>query len=1760
MWQTLIALWLGLSDLGLPKSPRRRRPAFRRPLLEELEDRTVLSPLLTAANLAVSGSNGAVVGNSGTFSDSTAGASVTLTASAGTVVQNNGTGTWSWSETTPAGPPQTAPVTIYATDSQGGRAATEFWLNVGQVLTVTNTGDNNGVDPAAGAGTGTLRQALVDADNAPAAGGLSLITFAIPTSDSGYNSTTGGFTITVQAALRQITNPVAIDGFTQSGSVPNNLPLKGTNAGDNAVQSITVDGSHVGGDGGLILTGGSSTVRGLAIQNFGAGIHVTENGNDTIEGNSIDCYTGILISGASCNTVGGDSADARNVISPFTTVGWARGIEIEDFNAGGTTAPASNNQVLGNYIGPNADGSTTNGTTFQSTNPAGNGVWLLSSYPNAPVANNTIGGTSPLEGNIISGWEYDLTIQGVGTQENLVEGNYIGTNAAGSEALPPQGGYQVGVGVDLLGSGNNTIGGLAQGSGNLISGLVGAILVNPDCPGNKVQGNFIGTNSSGTQSIPNDVGVGGGDGAVIEGNVISGNLSIGLVAGPGSTVQGNLIGTDITGTEPLSNGVGVVPDINSIIGGTAPDEGNTIAFNNGPGVWVQGDSNPNSQTYGSPADNIPFVTGAQIENNSMHDNGGLSNTGLKNDALGNDGPGIDLGDIPDLDDIPFDPNRTPRPEDAYNDVFPNTTTNPNTPFMLGDGPNDLQNFPVLASASSSATGTTITGTLSNTVPGDTFRLEFFSNTRPDPSGFFEGQTFLGSAQVTTDPTTGNASFTVTLPTPVLAGQGYLTATATDVTPGAPTYGDTSEFSGDLNVPDASLAPVTGPNLQALINNVTPAGAARTVIFQASDSTTADMILGAVNGLAPQSSPTNVVLNLGSGTYTDVNASPPAGVTLIITGNGSTTTIVGQSPALTVASGNVVVTGVTLTTATDAPTVLVTGGSVTLRNDVIQESTGFADAAIAVTGGTLDLGTTSDPGNNTINVNGPGQLLLNTTPNAIPAAGNAFESNGTPLAAPTLSFTALTASASSDFGQAVTFTASVRPDGSGATPTGSVDFFDTTTNTDLGSVALSGGSAALTTTTLPVGSQTITASYGGDANYLPSSASASLAVLESIYLLNSTAGGELSVSGNAGLNVAGLVQVDSKSPTAVQASGNAKVTASAIRVVGGVQSVGNAGFSVAPVTGAASVFDPERNLPAPTGGTSQGSVNLAGNSSLTINPGVYSSIKVSGNARLTLNPGVYVIAGGGFTVSGNASVTGTGVMIYNAGSNYTTTGSGGTFGGITLSSGGAISLAAPTSGPYAGIVLFQECDNNRAISLSGNGVTGLGGGLVYAPQALLTVSGNAQLQHAPLIVSQLQLSGNGTSTLTDGSDGTNNTVGQLLAGDLAIYVDNTSGSFTPDELSAIQYAVTNTDALLAPYGVSVSEVSDPSQANLTIDSNTTSAVGGMAQGVLGCFNLGTSEVTLIQGWDWYAGSDPSAIGASQYSFETTVTHELGHALGLGGSNDPTSPMYESLPTGVAKGGLTAADLALPPLDTTYADALHAAGFAANLPAGAGTAAGPFTVAAPAPGAAGLRGCAPAVSAPAAPFAPPTANAGADASLLQGAAGKNPDPAGEAPGAPVVAAGLPAGAGGAVGAAAGFGSGTVSGAARQSGLAELDGPADDLPTFFPAEAASADRVGGALQGYLLPGAGTAAVDALMAQLGRGASRSSNSLAPLVPPIGETAAVRAGAAPDRLFLVEGPGGALAACSLLALQGAAEAGRKRPALNLEAGRPITLRRGTGA
>ena len=246
----------------------------------------------------------------------------------------------------------------------------------------------------------------------------------------------------------------------------------------------------------------------------------------------------------------------------------------------------------------------------------------------------------------------------------------------------------------------------------------------------------------------------------------------------------------------------------------------------------------------------------------------------------------------------------------------------------------------------------------------------------------------------------------------------------------------------------------------------------------------------------------------------------------------------------------------------------------------------------------------------------------------------------------------------------------------------------------------------------------------------------------ILVLDSSASDALILAGNARINFPGVIYVDSSSSSALSASGNAQVTAAAIDVNGGVKKSGNASLSPAPTVGVPVIGDPLATLafPSTTGVTNYGSFSLGGNSSKTIQPGIYSSISVSGNAKLTMSNGIYIIEGGGFSVSGNASVAGSGVMIFNGGSKISTT--GGTYGGITLSSNGTCNLSPATSGTYAGIVFFQPPDNTKALTVTANasGITGT----IYAPAAQLSESGNGVLDAANLIVDSLAISGNGVA--------------------------------------------------------------------------------------------------------------------------------------------------------------------------------------------------------------------------------------------------------------------------------------------------------------------------------------------------------------------------------------------------------------------------------
>jgi titin len=301
---------------------------------------------------------------------------------------------------------------------------------------------------------------------------------------------------------------------------------------------------------------------------------------------------------------------------------------------------ATTNTISGNYIGTDALGSSDLGNTYI-------GVYILSG-----AQNNTIGGDTPVQRNIISGngW-HGVLIDDSGTDGNTVSGNYIGTDAQGSSDL---GNSKDGVRIED-GAQNNVIGGDTPGERNIISGnsYSGVKILGSGTDGNTVSGNYIGTDVTGLSGLGNDtlgVAITGGAqlnvvGGDTEGerNIISGNgyyltgysgVRIADTGTDGNTVSGNYIGTDATGSSDLANalhGVYIYGGAqNNLIGGDIPGERNIISGNSSVGVGISG-----SETDGNTVSGNYIGTdalGSSDLGNSNH--GVLIEHGAQNNTVG----------------------------------------------------------------------------------------------------------------------------------------------------------------------------------------------------------------------------------------------------------------------------------------------------------------------------------------------------------------------------------------------------------------------------------------------------------------------------------------------------------------------------------------------------------------------------------------------------------------------------------------------------------------------------------------------------------------------------------------------------------------------------------------------------------------------------------------------------------------------------------------------------------------------------------------------------------------------------------------------------------------------------------------------------------------------------------------------------------------------------------------------------------------------
>ncbi len=496
-------------------------------------------------------------------------------------------------------------------------------------------------------------------------------------------------------------------GIDIFGGAQNNL-IGGTAAGAGNVISgnvgpgMTVSQANTNGN----------TIQGNFIGTNAAGAVAIGNGFADVPNNFV--YGGIeLFGGVQSTTVGGTASGAGNLISGNA----AQGVYMSD---AGTTL----NVIQGNNIGLNASGSAALGNAF-----SGIGIFTNS-------ASNTIGGTTAGARNVVSGnMNQGILLSGTGVSQNVIAGNYIGTDLNGTVARP-----NAFSGIGLFGgASSNTIGGVSEAARNVISGNSsdGMTFSGSGTSSNNVQGNFIGLNASGTGTLANSgSGVSifgsatnnviGGTGAGMR-NYISGNTGEGiLMANNGTTgnqVQGNTIGRNFAGNAAGNGNHGV-----SIFGGA---QSNTI------GGSTSGASN--------------IITASTNEGIAMFDATDIKDLFSRNSIFANGAKGISLFNS------------------ANNGLLPPTLSTP----VLGSVGNP--------------SGTDVSGSApaSANLP---MTIEFFASPTADPSGSGEGQFFIGSTSVGTSGGAFTASLGVAIPS------GYIvSATATD------SLGNTSEFSVNQTV-------------------------------------------------------------------------------------------------------------------------------------------------------------------------------------------------------------------------------------------------------------------------------------------------------------------------------------------------------------------------------------------------------------------------------------------------------------------------------------------------------------------------------------------------------------------------------------------------------------------------------------------------------------------------------------------------------------------------------------------------------------------------------------------------------------------------------------------------------------------------------------------------------------------------------------------------------------------------------------------------
>jgi hypothetical protein len=232
--------------------------------------------------------------------------------------------------------------------------------------------------------------------------------------------------------------------------------------------------------------------------------------------------------------------------------------------------------------------------------------------------------------------------------------------------------------------------------------------------------------------------------------------------------------------------------------------------------------------------------------------------------------------------------------------------------------------------------------------------------------------------------------------------------------------------------------------------------------------------------------------------------------------------------------------------------------------------------------------------------------------------------------------------------------------------------------------------------------------------------------------------DIAISNNAQLNASGCgILDDSNSPTAASVVGGAKITAAAVGVVGGVSTNNGGTISPTAVTGIAPVSDPLASLQPPTfnAGSCLPDPVHGTFGTYSIGPGAggsvcYNGLNIANGASVTLAPGLYII-NGAMTIAGGTTISGTGVTFYFP----TPSGS------FTLNNGATLSLTAPTTGAYDGMLLWEASGNTNPLIFAGGTISTLEG-VIYAPSAQFSLTnGVATTVYVDLVVNSLSMSGN-----------------------------------------------------------------------------------------------------------------------------------------------------------------------------------------------------------------------------------------------------------------------------------------------------------------------------------------------------------------------------------------------------------------------------------